>query len=66
MQAKAIRVAVYAVTLGCGRDRVTIDVPTTLGPDAAKRRAFWSFVSLRRYDPDKVIVESVELMKGGA
>ena len=55
---------VYLVTLDTPKGRAELEVPTTLGPDAAGRRAWMTAVQLRWGDVDEITVVSTELIIG--
>jgi hypothetical protein len=55
---------VYLVTLDTPKGRAELEVPTTLGPDAAGRRAWMTALQLRWGDVDEITVVSAELITG--
>jgi len=55
---------IYLVTLDTPQGRAELEVPTTLGPDAARRRAWMTAIQLRWGDVDEITVVSTELIIG--
>jgi hypothetical protein len=55
----------YTVTLDTPSGIAQLDVPSTLGPDAAKRRAFFTACALGWGDLDDIMVTDVsEIIEG--
>lgn len=50
----------YLVALDTPKGRAELEVPSSLGPEAAGRRAKWTGIQLRWGDVDEVEVVSVE------
>ncbi len=49
----------YLVTLATPKGEAQVEVPSTLGPDAAGRRAYWAAVQARWGDLDEITVTVV-------
>lgn len=53
------KITQYLVTLTTPLGTAELEVPSTLGPDAAGRRAFWTAASLGWGDLDEIIVDAI-------
>jgi hypothetical protein len=58
-------VRTWTVTLDTPQGQAQLDVPTSLGPDAAERRAILAAASLRWGDIDEIRVLDVVAYEGG-